>query len=432
DGAGGALDGEGLRSVFALARRHAFAAVTSPAPGTMLTLLERIDDAARTAAGGAGEILAATVAAGAHAVEVSREQNPTNRAAGVVDAGARGLWLLLDGALASLDGHADVKPIAVPPRVVAALAPADVASWEGAYDVQFLVQHPSRPVAEIRTEMLEYGADCVLVVGDESVVKVHVHTLHPDAIIRIGLSAGRIADVVVEDLDAMSEEHERTTGIAVRPRRPLALVTVVPGEGFAEAARALGALPLASGATMNPSTHDLLDAAKAANADRVLLLPNDRNIVLAARQAAEVDSAITVIGTTNLAQGMAALVCFEPDRDPEEVLVRMEEAARASRCLEITRAVRDAHVDGHALRAGDAMGLVDGKVVAGGADEMAVLAAAAAAFGQAELLTLYVGAGVSHERAALARETLSRACADAQVEVVDGGQPHYPFIVQAD
>lgn len=458
-------DGDGVsgREIVAgldAARRHAFAAVTKPAHGTMLTALAAMEEAVRGSVAPADEVLRTAVRAGEPAVQATREQNPMNRAAGVVDAGARGLWLLFDGALAALDGHADVPSapiVALPvtaalggPPIVAApvaattaaattaaattVAATDgVASWEGAYDVQFLVERPSRPLGEVREEMLEYGADCVLVVGDETVMKVHVHTLHPDEILRIGLTAGRLGDVVVEDLDAMSEEHERATGIVVRPAaRPLALVTVLPGDGFADAARLLGALPLRGGATMNPSTEEILDAIRAANATRTIVLPNDRNVILAARQAATLVAGVIVVPTENVAQGMAALVAYEADRAPDEVARRMTEVVRATRCLEVTRAIRDANVDGSAVRAGESMALLDGCVVAHGDDELAVLGDAAARLGPAELLTLYVGSAVSAERAAAARERLARACPNAEVEVLEGGQPHYPFVVQAE
>jgi len=434
---GDGVSGRELVAGLEAARRHAFAAVTKPAHGTMLTALAAMEEAVRGSAAPADEILRTAVRAGEPAVQATREQNPMNRAAGVVDAGARGLWLLLDGALAALDGHADVRsalPIVALPAVTTPLgATAEVASWEGAYDVQFLVERPSRPLGEVREEMLEYGADCVLVVGDETVMKVHVHTLHPDEILRIGLTAGRLGDVVVEDLDAMSEEHERATGIVVRPpARPLALVTVVPGDGFAEAARALGALPLRGGATMNPSTEELLDAIRAANATRTILLPNDRNVILAARQAAALVPGVIVVPTENVAQGMASLVAYEADRAPDEVARRMAEIVRATRCLEVTRAIRDANVDGSAVRAGEAIGLLDGHLVAHGDDELVVLGEAAARLEPAELLTLYVGSAVSPERAGAARERLARACPNAEVEVLEGGQPHYPFVVQAE
>jgi len=448
---GDGVSGRELVAGLEAARRHAFAAVTKPAHGTMLTVLAVMEEATRGSAAPADEVLRTAVRAGEPAVRATREQNPMNRAAGVVDAGARGLWLLLDGALAALDGHADARtalpiaglpavaaPLAAPPTATApaaatAAATAGVASWEGAYDVQFLVERPSRPLDEVREEMLEYGADCVLVVGDETVMKVHVHTLHPDEILRIGLTAGRLGDVVVEDLDAMSEEHERATGIVVRPpARPLAVVTVVPGDGFAEAARLLGALPLRGGATMNPSTQELLDAIRAANATRTILLPNDRNVILAARQAAALVAGVIVVPTENVAQGMASLVAYQADRAPDEVARRMEEVVRATRCLEVTRAIRDANVDGSAVRVGEAIGLLDGHLVAHGDDELAVLGDAAARLGSAELLTLYIGSAVSAERAGAARERLARACPNAEVEVLEGGQPHYPFVVQAE
>lgn len=443
DAVGGreSLGGAQMREAFIRARAHAVAAVTVPAPGTMLTLLDEIAASVEGLEGDAAAILERAVLVGEAAVARTREQNPTNRAAGVIDAGARGLWLLLEGARASLGAGAP-RAMVLPPPVGAApplRAPAGapeatgVPSWEGAYDVQFLIERPTRTAAALREEMLEFGADCVLVVGDEAVVKVHVHTLAPDQILRIGLTAGRIADVVVEDLDAMSAEHERATGIVVRPpRRPLGLVVVVPGEGLAEVVRALGAVALRGGASMNPSTEELLEAVRGVNAERVILLPNDRNVILAARQVAAIESGVTVVPTENVAQGMAALVAFAGDLDHDEAVARMVAAAASSRCLELTRAVREAEIQGKAVPAGDALALLDGTVVATGPDELDVLARAAAGLAESELLTLYVGASVSAERAARARECLSKACPRAQVEVLEGGQPHYPFVVQAD
>src|SRR5207244_11698751 len=193
-------------------------------------------------------------------------------------------------------------------------------SWEGGYDVQFLVQQPSRPIAQIRDEMMKFGADCVLVVGDEALMKVHVHTLQPDETVRIGLTAGRIGDVVVEDLDAMTAEHERATGIVVAPssRGPAALVgvvAVVPGDGFAAVARSLGASPLRGGPTMNPSTEELVEAIKAGNARTVVILPNDKNVILGAGEAAKAAGGrVRVVPRENDAPRMAGLVACDPTR----------------------------------------------------------------------------------------------------------------------
>src|SRR5438309_8585732 len=351
-----------IRRSAELARRYAHDAVSAPAPGTILTLTVAMEDAAANEGKDVVELFQTLVSAADRAIVRTREENPTNRAAGVVDAGARGLQLILEGVLESFTGKAlpltRIAPLAMP---AGQPAMSQAPSWEGAYDVQFLVQRPTRPVAKVREEMLQFGADCVLVVGDETVMKVHVHTLKPDEIIRIGLTAGRIGDVVVEDLDAMTAEHERTTGIVVAPpsRVPAAevgVVAVVPGEGFAKVARSLGASALRGGPTMNPSTEELLAAIRAANAKTVVILPNDRNVILPAEQAAKVaDVEVRVVATRNVAQGMAALVAFDPARPPAEIARAMAEVAERAHGIEVTRAIRDATVDGERVREGEAM-----------------------------------------------------------------------------
>ena len=429
-----------LRAALNLARRHAHDAVSAPAPGTILTVTTAIEDAAADDSGDLAAMLRRVVDAGAEAVARTRQENPVNKAAGVVDAGAKGLWYLLDGALAALEDRsptisaAATRSQTAPTRAVA----SDVSSWAGAYDVQFLVEHPSRPIEEIRAEMTKFGADCVLVVGDESVVKVHVHTLQPDKIVAIGMTAGRLGDVVVEDLDAMTAQHEAATGIVIEPprREPTAaigVVAVVPGSGFATVARSLGATPLRGGATMNPSTEELLGAIREANARHVVVLPNDKNVILAAQSAAKLaDVKVTVIPTRTVAQGMAALVAFDATKDATQVAEEMREVAERAHGIEVTRASRTTSVDGEDVRAGEAIALLDGRVVAHGEDEVTVLVDAAKRLTEAELFTLYSGADVDALRVQHAAQRLRAACPRVEVEVIDGGQPHYPFIVAAE
>ena len=427
-----------IRRSAELARRYAHDAVSAPAPGTILTLTVAMEDAAASEGKDVVELFQTLVSAADRAIVRTREENPTNRAAGVVDAGARGLQLVVEGVLSGFTGE-ELPLIRVAP--VAAGAPgtrSEAPSWEGAYDVQFLVQRPTRPVAKVREEMLQFGADCVLVVGDETVMKVHVHTLKPDEIIRIGLTAGRVADVVVEDLDAMTAEHERATGIVVAPpsrgpAAPIGVVAVVPGDGFAAVARSLGATVLRGGATMNPSTEELLGAIREANARTVVVLPNDKNVVLAAQQAAtHADVNVRVVVTHNVAQGMAALVAFDPSKKPNDVASEMAQVAERAHGIEVTHAIRDATVDGTHLHKGEAMALLDGKVVAHGDDEVSTLCEAARRLTETEVFTLYSGAGVDKARVAYAAQRLRAACPRASVEIVDGGQPHYPFIVAAE
>jgi DAK2 domain fusion protein YloV len=428
-----------VRRAAELARKYAYEAVSSPAPGTILSLTASFEKSAAAEAEDVVDMFRRIATDAQSAVKRTRDENPTNRAAGVVDAGARGLQLILEGVLSSFTGkEIPLDRMAPAERPAGQSSVSEAPSWEGAYDVQFLVENPSRPVAAVREEMLKFGADCVLVVGDEQLLKVHVHTLEPDQIVRIGLTAGRIADVVVEDLDAMTAEHERTTGIVVAsaPRAPAAdvgVVAVVPGEGFATVARSLGASPLRGGPTMNPSTEELLAAIIAANAKTVIVLPNDKNVILAAQQAAKVSSvAVHVVPTRNVAQGMAALVAFDPAKDPSANAKAMGEVADRAHGIEVTRAVRDATIDGEHVRKGEAMALLDGRVVAHGQDEETVLVDAAKRLTDSEIFTLYGGEDVDDARVQHAAQRLRAACPRVSVEVAHGGQPHYPFIVAAE
>ena len=424
-----------LREALRLGRRYAHEAVTAPAAGTILTVTAAIEGAPEGA--DAAETLASVVRNADAAVARTREENPTNKAAGVVDAGAKGLFYLLEGALAAVEGRViAAAPPAVPAAPTFPAVATDVSSWKGAYDVQFLVEGPSRPIADVRREMEEFGADCVLVVGDESVMKVHVHTLHPDQIIRIGLTTGRIGDVVVEDLDAMTAEHERATGIVVAPPVPAAdigVLAIVPGSGFATVAASLGATPLRGGATMNPSTEEILTGIREANARHVIVLPNDKNVIMAARSAAKLaECEVTVIPTRNVGQGMAALVAFDPAKDPATVCDEMRGVAERAHGIEVTRAIRAATIDGSTVREGEAIALLDGRLVAHADDDVVALVDAAKRLTDAEVLTLYSGADVDEARVQYAAQRLRMSCPKAQVEVVSGGQPHYPFIVTAE
>ena len=428
-----------LRQALSLARTCAYAAVDKPAPGTMLTMLADVDAHVGAEDQGTREVLREILRISGDAVRRTQGDNPVNKAAGVVDAGARGLWLLIDGALASVEGRAPSIPAPQPAvaPVLVGEASAEVPSWEGAYDVQYLITAPTRPIAELREAMLEFGADCVLVVGDDAVAKIHVHTLEPDQIIRIGLTAGRISDVVIEDLDAMSAQHAEATGIVVPSthRDPIAVgvVTVVPGDGFARIAASLGAHVVRGGATMNPSTEELLAAIRQTNADQVIVLPNDQRAILAAKQAAKLAGGnVTVLPARNVAQGMAALASWDQGAAGTAAISAMRSAMAGSHAVEVTTAIRDADVDGQRIARGEHLALLDGTLVAHSDTELTALAGGARSLTDAGLFTLYVGSGVNDARRTAAAAHLRAMFPGAEVEVVDGGQPHYPFILAAE
>jgi dihydroxyacetone kinase-like predicted kinase len=236
----------------------------------------------------------------------------------------------------------------------------------------------------------------------------------------------------------MTAQHEAVTGIVIEPPRrenaaAIGVVAVVPGSGFATVARSLGATPLRGGASMNPSTEELLGAIREANAQHVIVLPNDKNVILAAQSAAKLaDVKVTVIPTRTVAQGMAALVAFDLGKDPAQVADEMQEVAERAHGIEVTRASRSTKIDGQDVHAGEAIALLDGRVVAHGEDEVTVLVDAAKRLTDAELFTLYSGADVDASRVQHAAQRLRAACPRAEVEVIEGGQPHYPFIVAAE
>ena len=429
--------GAELRDALGRARRNAFAAVERPAGGTMLSLCEAVDERVSTE-GDIAVVLRAAVEVGAEALARTMQDNPLNNAAGVVDAGAYGVWLLLAGALEAADPRAtfDAPPLRRPgARVAPAMATADVASWTGGHCVQYLISGPRRKAEDLRQEMVAAGADSVLVVGDAALMKVHAHAAKPETVIGVGESAGRIEDLVIEDFDSMVAEHERATGIVLKsPPRAVASVAVVPGDGFAEIARSFYVHPLRGGATMNPSVGEIVAALTEVNASTVILLPNDRNVILAAREAAKQADGIRVeiIPTASVAAGMAAVTAFDPMRPVEEDLERMREAAEQAHGIEVTHATRDATIDGIAVRAGEAIALLDGKLVARGADPAGVLEDASARLEGIGIATIYVGTDVSDGDAEAAAERLRKRLKGAEVEVRRGGQPHYPFIVQAE
>lgn len=446
--AGASLAGpEEVRRAFELACRNARSAVERPAEGTMLTLCDELNEAVVGAVQDAVAMLRAAAERGTAAVERTMEANPMNRAAGVVDAGAYGLWLLLVGALAAVEGRERRlitprlrRPGAEGVRVVGEPI-GEVASWSGGHCVQYVIRSPTRPAGELRAEMVERGADSVLVVGDESLLRVHAHALQPEVILAIGRTAGEPAEVEIEDFDEMVAEHERATGISIAsPPRPFGALAVVPSDGFARIVRPYGASVVRGGATMNPSVGELVTATERINAGRVVLLPNDKNVLLAAREAArEVatkERRVDVVESTNIAQGIAALVRFEPNAPAErldDIVAQMRSTAAETRAIEVTRATRATSVEGIDVRANEVIALLDGRLVAHGDDEVDVLGEAAGKLEDVGILTLYYGAGVEEATARRAADRLRAACPGVEsVEVFAGGQPHYPFIVQAE
>ena len=432
---------------------HAYSAVATPTEGTILTVAREVAAAAMKESEGASELrpFLESIAATAR---ISVEKTPTLlavlREAGVVDSGGAGLQLILEGianvpsvapsrGTVEAERRSSTSPSSKPAVVV---APVDAAPTEFGYETVFILSSPTTPLdlAAIRAHLETIG-ESVLVAGDEVTCKVHVHNLRPDEVLAYGISLGDVRAVTIENLDQQSAE--RATGHAafnqladgpltasLRPAaaslgRGTSIVAVAAGAGLGDILRSAGASQIVHGGqTENPSAAEIASAIAHAGTEFVVVLPNNSNIVLAARQAADLSAAnVVVIPTRNAAEGIAALLSWDPSLTLEELVPRMEAARAAARTFRVVEAVRDAVVRGVAVKAGQIMALdpVDGIIATGSSDVESIVAALA---GQsAELITLYVGADVSDEQAAEFVNAVRGAIAGVEVDLQRGGQP---------
>jgi DAK2 domain fusion protein YloV len=443
--------------------RAAFAAVAKPVEGTILTVARDVADAASRAAdddGGLEGVLAAAVSAATLSVERTPELLAILRQAGVVDAGGKGLELLLQGALASLRGE-DVPDIeAVPQDIV--LPALDALEAEGfGYETVFVVtpnDGARLDVGEIRQRLQQLG-ESVLVAGDYRAAKIHIHNERPDRVISYGLTLGSLSRIGVENLDRQATQVRERVGSAeaaadkgaagagANPARAQApteqepstgprVVAVAPGDGLARVFTTLGATVVEGGQGANPSAGQLADAIRATGAPEVILLPNNSNVRLAARQAGELakDVKVEVVPTRNAAEGVAALLALDPDSDLKQAAKQMAAAAKLIQTLQVTAAVRDARMGRHRVKRGEyiVLGPSDGLMASDRDRSTAVVAAIRKLKPGFELLTIYRGEGVSRAAADRLRDALKAELGEVEIELVDGGQPHYDFLISAE
>ncbi|MCL4230884.1 MAG: DAK2 domain-containing protein [Dehalococcoidia bacterium] len=422
------------------AATEAYAAVSKPQEGTMLTVMRAAAGAAAAAAsglreGGAGHpcagILAEAIKAAEEAEARTIEQLEELREAGVPDAGGEGVCVILRGLHAAITGTVPPAP-AIPERPIAMLPGHE--SEQYGYCTEFLIEQESRPIEleEVRGAVSAGDARSVVVVGDERFVRVHVHTGDPHGMLERAVTFGRVVRPKIEDMGAQRARWERTgTGAGART----GLLALSRGRGFDEIFRSLGASVTDLGEVVKPPAGEIAAAADAMGVPDVIVLPNHRNVVLAAHQAAGLTRCtLHVVETATLPQGIAAAIAFNRDEGVAGNMPAMA-AARSSVCtVEVTWAAANRVSDGVAVSAGQAIALVDGKLVkAAQSDTDALLAGLeAAGADRAALVTIYAGEGVGEERLALATTAARRAFAEPEIERVSGGQPLYTFIASVE
>lgn len=438
-----AAGGPGLAAALRSAAEAGYQAVGEPVEGTMLTVMREGADGASGET--AAETLRSACAAAEAALERTPEQLPVLKEAGVVDAGGQGVVAFLAGMAARAAGEEPSLRVAAPQGAAAPAVSREFLKHTEeemyGYCTQFVVLGEGLDLDALRERAMAVASSTV-VIGDDRAVRVHAHAEDPGPLISIGAAAGALTRIDVVNMDAQHQEFMSRHGYEAhahpqpRERSAFAVVPVAPSEGVARIFRSLGAAAVISGGqTMNPNAAEIIAAVEQANADFAVVLPNNKNIVLAAEQAAALSGApIAVVPSVSVPQGVAAMLAVSPDLAPQANADAMSAALGSVRSGEVTIAVRSAVIDGAPVEEGQAVALLDGALAAAAATPNDALAAMldAAGVGAGALVTLYYGAGLAESDAREAAAALAARFPDAEFEAHDGGQPHYHYLVSIE
>src|SRR5256884_5400106 len=424
----------------------AYRAVNKPTEGTILTAAREAGRAAATAASSpeasVPRVIAAASAGASAAVLKTPSQLQILRDAGVVDAGGYGLQLILEGMLKSMEeSEPALSSIAETRRPASPASQVSLDLPEGGwgYCTEFLIEGDNLDTELIRGQIESLG-NSVLVVGEPELVKVHVHTDDPTSVINLAGGYGKLLKLNVGD---MSTQHRRileTAGAAsgARPARAngVGLVAVVAGRGLVEIFKGLGVDAIIEGGqTMNPSTKDMLTAIESVPYDEVLLLPNNGNVIAAAKQVVGLTKKkLHVVETHSVPQGVSAVVAFRPERRGDENLRAMKAEAERVQTIEVTHAVRDTRSNGVRVKKGDVIGLINERLEIAGDDYSEVVNKALGKLGPDtyELVTVYRGEQASDDELARLESEIRTNYPGLEVEVQQGDQQHYPFILSVE
>lgn len=428
----------------------AYKAVMKPKEGTILTVARVIADEVEKVAGQYEDVAAlfkTILVSGDAILRRTPELLPVLKQAGVVDSGGMGLMVVYRGMYAALTGE-PVEADVVQGKGESSLPGEFVDDHEAlgeikfGYCTEFIVSHP-RPemregdVVRLRKRLERIG-DCVLVISDLSVVKVHVHTNDPGKAIQYALELGELDAIKIDNMFEEAREREAKKAEAAKQAEPkeYGIVAVALGEGLANIFRDLNVDQIVDGGqTMNPSIQDLAEAADATGAKNVIILPNNTNIILAAQQASELtERNVVVLPTKSVPMGISAALAFNPDASVEENERAMTEAANSVHTASITYAVRDTNYDSREIHSGDIMGMLDNKleILGHSAEDVAVECAEKMVHEDSSLITIYYGSDVSEERARELGDALEEKYPDCDVEVQNGGQPLYYYLVAVE
>lgn len=460
------IDNLVLAKAFSRAIETAYKAVMKPKEGTILTVAKGMADRITELSVAEDDIivlLEKVLAYGDEVLAKTPDMLPVLKEAGVVDSGGQGLMTVLKGALASLKGEdvnleisdTDLNPAAAPAAERKSRGEISTADIKFGYCTEFMVngdhEFSDEEVDSLR-EWLNGVGDSIVCFSDENIIKVHVHTNHPGNAFEKGLSMGYLSkmkvdnmrlehnEVLIKDaskISAMEKLEEEKAAASAAPAKDFGFISVSAGDGLTEIFKGIGVdYVIEGGQTMNPSTEDILNAAEKVNAKDIFILPNNKNIILAANQARDIleDKNLHVIPTKTIPQGISAMISFSPDMSAAENEEAMSESATAVSSAEITYAVRNTTIEGHEISEGDIMALGDhGLLAVEKSIHVAVNKALAEMINSdTEIVTLYYGKDVKPEEAEALSAEISAAFPQVEVELQYGGQPIYYYFLSVE
>ena len=459
---GGDIDSLTLAKAFQRAVETAYKAVMKPKEGTILTVAKGMADKIMELSLTEEEILPLMEKVYAHGEEVlehTPELLPVLKEAGVVDSGGAGLMAVMEGALRSLRGEKIVLDLELKESgAVSALVgerknrgEISTADIRFGYCTEFMVNgdhaFTDDEVDALRSYLNGIG-DSIVCFSDEEMIKVHVHTNHPGEAFEKGLSMGYLSKMKVDNMrlehhELLIEDASRIAAMEkldeeqVKPteRKAFGFVAVCSGEGLENIFRDLGVDQVVSGGqSMNPSTEDLVKAVEKINAENIYILPNNKNIILAAEQVSSIleEQPITVLRSTTIPQGISALIAFQEEASPEENTKNMTESLKAVSSGEITYAVRDTTIDGREIHSGDILFLGDNGLLSVGKDILSAVKEALPKMGEGEILSLYYGEDVKEEDAEALVSEIQKDYPDLEIELQNGGQAVYYYLVSLE
>ena len=457
-----------MARAFSRAVETAYKAVMKPKEGTILTVAKGMADRITELSVTDEDLitlLEKVVAYGDEVLAKTPEMLPVLKEAGVVDSGGQGLMTVVKGALASLKGEEVVLDLgdqgaakAEAPTERKSRGEISTADIKFGYCTEFMVngdhEFTDEEVDSLR-EWLGGVGDSIVCFSDENIIKVHVHTNHPGEAFEKGLTMGYLSkmkvdnmrlehhEVLIEDASRIAEERKEEAAPTAAPEKPAepakeyGFISVSAGDGLTEIFRGIGVdYVIEGGQTMNPSTEDILNACDQVNAETIFVLPNNKNIILAANQAKDIieDKTIIVVPTKTIPQGITAMISFSPDMNPEENLEAMKDASQCVRTGEITYAVRNTTIDGHAIEKDDIMALGDDGLLAVAKEkDQAVLEAVKAMVNdESEIITIYYGQDIPEEEAEALAARIRKAYPQVETELQYGGQPIYYYFLSVE